>query len=117
MAPSTSHEYSRYPMSCAPSPEWFSGDRVLGRVRGRVPAPLPALLPVRCVSQVIDFFNVRMDDKVAEGEWSVEKVLQIVVANARTWRGEGMQVRDGDGSAGLWIVVAHTRTWRGKACR
>ncbi|CAI5467468.1 unnamed protein product [Closterium sp. Yama58-4] len=41
---------------------------------------------------VIDFFNVRMDDHDVDGDWSVERVLDVVIANARTWRGEGMQM-------------------------
>ncbi|GJP29574.1 hypothetical protein CLOM_g17551 [Closterium sp. NIES-68] len=41
---------------------------------------------------VIDFFNVRMDDYDVDGDWSVERVLDVVIANARTWRGEGMQM-------------------------
>ncbi|CAI7879479.1 unnamed protein product [Closterium sp. NIES-53] len=41
---------------------------------------------------VIDFFNVRMDDLDVDGDWSVERVLDVVIANARTWRGEGMQM-------------------------
>ncbi|GBG64367.1 hypothetical protein CBR_g41568 [Chara braunii] len=44
------------------------------------------------VQTVLDFFNVRMDDLHKEGgDWSVEKLLQVVVANARAWRGEGMK--------------------------
>jgi hypothetical protein len=43
--------------------------------------------------QVLDFFNVRMDaSRLSLGEVSVERVLEVVVANARQWRGEGMKV-------------------------
>lgn len=41
---------------------------------------------------VVEFFNVRMDDHGQGGEWSVEKVLEVVVANARAWRGDGMKM-------------------------
>uniref|UniRef100_A0A0D6R327 Dymeclin n=1 Tax=Araucaria cunninghamii TaxID=56994 RepID=A0A0D6R327_ARACU len=41
---------------------------------------------------VLDFFNSRMDSQRIDGEWSVEKVLQIIVANCRSWRGEGMKM-------------------------
>lgn len=41
---------------------------------------------------VIDFFNARIDGCVKEGEWSVERVLQLVIANTRAWRGEGMKM-------------------------
>ncbi|EFJ31142.1 hypothetical protein SELMODRAFT_87955 [Selaginella moellendorffii] len=44
------------------------------------------------IFNVLDFFNVRMDDQQSNAEWSVEKVLQIVIANARSWRGEGMKI-------------------------
>eukprot|EP00246_Nothoceros_aenigmaticus_P008136 TRINITY_DN22636_c0_g1_i1.p1 TRINITY_DN22636_c0_g1~~TRINITY_DN22636_c0_g1_i1.p1 ORF type:complete len:391 (+),score=61.60 TRINITY_DN22636_c0_g1_i1:329-1501(+) len=40
---------------------------------------------------VLEFFNVRMDDNHLNGEWSVERVLQVVIANARSWRGDGMK--------------------------
>lgn len=41
---------------------------------------------------VLDFFNARMDTQSSEGEWSVEKVLQIIIANTRSWRGEGIKM-------------------------
>eukprot|EP00245_Coleochaete_scutata_P002264 TRINITY_DN1297_c0_g2_i1.p1 TRINITY_DN1297_c0_g2~~TRINITY_DN1297_c0_g2_i1.p1 ORF type:complete len:518 (+),score=93.00 TRINITY_DN1297_c0_g2_i1:66-1556(+) len=42
---------------------------------------------------VLDFFNVRMDHtNMRGGEWSVERVLEVVIANARAWRGEGMKM-------------------------
>ncbi|XP_042518039.1 dymeclin-like [Macadamia integrifolia] len=41
---------------------------------------------------VIDFFNSRMDAQRMDGEWSVEKVLQIIIINCRSWRGEGMKM-------------------------
>lgn len=28
-----------------------------------------------------------------DGEWSVEKVLQVIINNCRSWRGEGMKVK------------------------
>ncbi|VFQ69516.1 unnamed protein product [Cuscuta campestris] len=41
---------------------------------------------------VLDFFNSRMDAQNMDGEWSVEKVLQIIIVNCRSWRGEGMKM-------------------------
>lgn len=41
---------------------------------------------------VLDFFNSRMDAQKVDGEWSVEKVLQVIVINCRSWRGEGMKM-------------------------
>lgn len=41
---------------------------------------------------VLDFFNTRIDAQKKEGEWSVEKVLQVIIINCRSWRGEGMKV-------------------------
>ncbi|XP_074307211.1 uncharacterized protein LOC141642331 [Silene latifolia] len=41
---------------------------------------------------VIDFFNSRMDAQEVDGEWSVEKVLQVIVNNCRSWRGDGMKM-------------------------
>ena len=33
-----------------------------------------------------------MDAQSMDGEWSVEKVLQVIIINCRSWRGEGMKV-------------------------
>lgn len=41
---------------------------------------------------VLDFFNSRMDAQKTIGEWSVEKVLQVINTNCRSWRGEGMKM-------------------------
>ncbi|XP_021899520.1 dymeclin [Carica papaya] len=41
---------------------------------------------------VLDFFNSRMDAQRSDGEWSVEKVLQFIINNCRSWRGEGMKM-------------------------
>ncbi|XP_017223722.1 uncharacterized protein LOC108200180 [Daucus carota subsp. sativus] len=41
---------------------------------------------------VLDFFNSRIDAHKLEGEWSVEKVLQVIILNCRSWRGEGMKM-------------------------
>ncbi|KAI6693314.1 hypothetical protein NL676_021024 [Syzygium grande] len=41
---------------------------------------------------VLDFFNSRMDAQRVDGEWSVEKVLQVIINNCRSWRGEGMKM-------------------------
>ncbi|XP_022875130.1 dymeclin isoform X3 [Olea europaea var. sylvestris] len=41
---------------------------------------------------VLDFFNSRMDAQKMDGEWSVEKVLEIIINNCRSWRGEGMKM-------------------------
>lgn len=42
--------------------------------------------------QVLDFFNSRIDAQKLDGEWSVEKVLQLIIDYSRSWRGEGMKV-------------------------
>ncbi|KAJ7979981.1 dymeclin [Quillaja saponaria] len=41
---------------------------------------------------VLDFFNSRMDAKRVDGEWSVDEVLQVIIINCRSWRGEGMKM-------------------------
>ncbi|PKA65904.1 hypothetical protein AXF42_Ash010313 [Apostasia shenzhenica] len=41
---------------------------------------------------VLDFFNSRMDMQQMDGEWSVDKVLQVIIINCRSWRGEGMKM-------------------------
>uniref|UniRef100_A0A803N119 Dymeclin n=1 Tax=Chenopodium quinoa TaxID=63459 RepID=A0A803N119_CHEQI len=41
---------------------------------------------------VLDFFNTRMDAQELDGEWSVEKVLQVITNNCKSWRGEGMKM-------------------------
>ncbi|KAF3957893.1 hypothetical protein CMV_017140 [Castanea mollissima] len=41
---------------------------------------------------VLDFFNSRMDAQRMDGEWSVEKVLQVIIINCRSWRGDGMKM-------------------------
>eukprot|EP00252_Welwitschia_mirabilis_P020819 TRINITY_DN5186_c0_g2_i1.p1 TRINITY_DN5186_c0_g2~~TRINITY_DN5186_c0_g2_i1.p1 ORF type:complete len:724 (+),score=122.40 TRINITY_DN5186_c0_g2_i1:15-2186(+) len=47
---------------------------------------------VENIYTVLDFFNSRMDSQYTDDEWSVEKVLQIIVSNCRSWRGEGMKM-------------------------
>ncbi|GMP99556.1 hypothetical protein CsSME_00046989 [Camellia sinensis var. sinensis] len=42
---------------------------------------------------VLDFFNSRMDAQRMNGEWSVEKVLEVIIINCRSWRGKGMKVQ------------------------
>ncbi|WCJ23861.1 hypothetical protein M5689_005863 [Euphorbia peplus] len=44
------------------------------------------------IYMVLDFFNSRMDAQTQDGEWSVEKVLQLIILNCRSWRGEGMKM-------------------------
>ncbi|KAL5712454.1 hypothetical protein ACHQM5_014691 [Ranunculus cassubicifolius] len=44
------------------------------------------------IYSVLDFFNSRMDAQSTEGEWSVEKVLQVITINCRSWRGDGMKM-------------------------
>ncbi|PIA45068.1 hypothetical protein AQUCO_01700543v1 [Aquilegia coerulea] len=44
------------------------------------------------IYSVLDFFNSRMDAQRTDGEWSVEKVLQVIIINCRSWRGEGMKM-------------------------
>nr|CAD1828048.1 unnamed protein product [Ananas comosus var. bracteatus] len=41
---------------------------------------------------VLDFFNSRMDMHQSDGEWSVDKVLEVIIINCRSWRGEGMKM-------------------------
>ncbi|GAV57551.1 Dymeclin domain-containing protein [Cephalotus follicularis] len=41
---------------------------------------------------VLDYFNSRMDAQNLDGEWSVEKVLQFIIINCRSWRGEGLKM-------------------------
>ncbi|KAI3459425.1 hypothetical protein Pfo_016088 [Paulownia fortunei] len=41
---------------------------------------------------VLDFFNSRIDAQKMDDEWSVEKVLQVIINNCRSWRGEGMKM-------------------------
>ncbi|GFP86041.1 dymeclin [Phtheirospermum japonicum] len=41
---------------------------------------------------VLDFFNIRIDAQKVDGEWSVEKVLEVIINNCRSWRGEGMKM-------------------------
>ncbi|KAJ7954834.1 dymeclin [Quillaja saponaria] len=41
---------------------------------------------------VLDFFNSRMDAQRVNGEWSVDGVLQVIIINCRSWRGEGMKM-------------------------
>lgn len=41
---------------------------------------------------VLDFFNCRIDAQKMDGEWSVEKVLQFIINDCRSWRGEGMKM-------------------------
>jgi hypothetical protein len=43
--------------------------------------------------QVLDFFNTRMDAQRVDGDWSVTEVLQVIIVNCRSWRGDGMKVR------------------------
>jgi hypothetical protein len=42
--------------------------------------------------QVLDFFNARMDAQRVDGDWSVNEVLQVIIVNCRSWRGDGMKV-------------------------
>ncbi|XP_024979607.1 dymeclin isoform X4 [Cynara cardunculus var. scolymus] len=44
------------------------------------------------IFSVLDFFNSRMDAQKLDGEWSVEKVLQVININCRFWRGDGMKM-------------------------
>ncbi|KAK6146036.1 hypothetical protein DH2020_019905 [Rehmannia glutinosa] len=41
---------------------------------------------------VLDFFNSRIDAQEMDDEWSVEKVLQVIINNCRSWRGEGLKL-------------------------
>lgn len=42
---------------------------------------------------MLDFFNSRLDAQRVDGEWSVEKVLQSIIINCRSWRGDGLKVK------------------------
>ncbi|KAK6146031.1 hypothetical protein DH2020_019900 [Rehmannia glutinosa] len=42
--------------------------------------------------EVLDFFNSRIDAQEMDDEWSVEKVLQVIINNCRSWRGEGLKL-------------------------
>lgn len=44
------------------------------------------------VFTVLDFFNSRMDAQKIVDEWSVEKVLEVIITNCRSWRGDGMKM-------------------------
>lgn len=44
------------------------------------------------VFTVLDFFNSRMDMHQMDGEWSVNKVLEVIIINCRSWRGERMKI-------------------------
>lgn len=43
------------------------------------------------IYSVLDFFNSRIDAQKLDGEWSVEKVLQLIIDYSRSWRGDGMK--------------------------
>ncbi|KAG5391234.1 hypothetical protein IGI04_032775 [Brassica rapa subsp. trilocularis] len=47
---------------------------------------------VENIYTVLDFFNSRMDTQRSDREWSVQKVLQFIIDNCRSWRGEGMKM-------------------------
>lgn len=42
--------------------------------------------------KVLNFFNSHIDTQNTDGEWSVEKILEVIINNCRSWRGEGMKV-------------------------
>ncbi|CAN1808138.1 DYM [Linum perenne] len=44
------------------------------------------------IFMVLDYFNSRIDAQKEDGEWSVEKVLQLIISICRSWRGEGMKM-------------------------
>lgn len=44
------------------------------------------------IYMVLDFFNSRIDSQTHDGEWSAEKVLQLIIMNCRSWRVEGMKM-------------------------
>ncbi|CAI9287613.1 unnamed protein product [Lactuca saligna] len=44
------------------------------------------------IFSVLDFFNSRMNAQKLDGEWSVEKVLQVINTNCRFYRGDGMKM-------------------------
>lgn len=41
---------------------------------------------------VLNFFNSHIDTQNTDDEWSVEKVLEVIINNCRSWRGEGMKL-------------------------
>jgi hypothetical protein len=44
------------------------------------------------IYSVLDFFNSRMESQKIGGEWSVEKVLEVITVNCRSWRGDAMEI-------------------------
>lgn len=41
-----------------------------------------------------------------DGEWSVEKVLQVIIINCRSWRGDGMKVHDASLLLQSWPIFS-----------
>ncbi|KAK7270560.1 hypothetical protein RIF29_23790 [Crotalaria pallida] len=41
---------------------------------------------------VLDFFNSRMDAQRVDGDWSVNEVLEVIIINCRSWRGDGLKM-------------------------
>ncbi|KAL8048019.1 hypothetical protein ABFS82_07G036900 [Erythranthe guttata] len=48
--------------------------------------------PLENIYTVLDFFNKRVDAQKADREWSVDKLLEVIINNCRSWRGEGMKM-------------------------
>ncbi|KAL9271448.1 Dymeclin-like protein [Drosera capensis] len=49
-------------------------------------------IAIYSLPHVLDFFNSRMDAQKIVDEWSVEKVLEVIITNCRSWRGDGMKM-------------------------
>ena len=51
-------------------------------------------IELECVYVLHGFCNSCMDAQRMDGEWSVEKVLQVIIINCRSWRGDGLKVKE-----------------------
>lgn len=58
-----------------------------------LPLLIFCLIDIDLIIQVLDFFNSRMDMQRTDGEWSVDKVLQLIIVNCRSWHGDRMKVK------------------------
>ena len=61
---------------------------------------------------MLDFFNSRVDAQRMDGEWSVEKVLQVIIINCRSWRGDGMKVKEMEKAFKISPVYIGNINWR-----
>lgn len=73
---------------------WTSGEHLYSKKFsfGFFSKTLKVALLTLTLVQVIDYFNSRMEDVVKTGDLSVEKVLEVILENGRTWRGDNLKV-------------------------